>query len=341
MPETPDVAPILQTAFGFWSSKVLLSAIELSLFTRLGDRSMTATELGAELGLHPRGTYDFFDALVALGFLERDGDGPAAKYRNTAAGRLYLDRTSPRYVGGIMEMLNARLFRFWGDLTEALRSGKPQNEVKHGQKGMFEELYAEEARLEQFLNAMTGLSRLNFEAFAEKFDFARYETLCDVGGATGLLSIEVAKRHPHLACTSFDLPMVEPIAKKSIAAAGLTSRVRTAAGDFFNDPLPKADVVTMGMILHDWNLEKKRHLIRSAYEALPKGGAFVAIEALIDERRRENAFGLLMSLNMLIEFGDAFDYTAADFRTWCRDVGFERFDVIHLAGPSSAAIAYK
>jgi hypothetical protein len=246
MADSPDIAPILQTAFGFWSSKVLLSAVELSLFTRLGDRGLTGAELGTALGLHPRGTYDFFDALVATGFLERDGEGPSAKYRNTAAGRLYLDRTSPRYVGGIIEMLNARLFRFWGDLTDALRTGKPQNEVKHGQKGMFEELYAEQPRLEQFLNAMTGLSRINFEAFAEKFDFARYRTLCDVGGATGLLSIEVAKRHPNMACTSFDLPAVEPIARKSIAAAGLSSRVRTAAGDFFNDPLPKADVVTMG-----------------------------------------------------------------------------------------------
>ena len=188
-------------------------------------------------------------------------------------------------------MLNARLFKFWHDLPEALRSGKPQNEIKHGQKGMFEELYEELPRLEQFMGAMTGLSRINFEAFAEQFDFSAFKTLCDVGGATGLLSIEVAKRHPHLKCTSFDLPPVEPIARKHIAAAGLSGRIGTAAGDFFKDPLPKADLITMGMILHDWNLEKKMHLIRSAYEALPAGGALVAIEALIDDARRENAFG--------------------------------------------------
>jgi precorrin-6B methylase 2 len=188
---------------------------------------------------------------------------------------------------------------------------------------------------------MTGLSRINFEAFAQKFDFAPFQTMCDVGGATGLLSIEVAKRHRHLRCTSFDLPQVEPIARRSIAAAGLSERIGTASGDFFRDPLPKADLITMGMILHDWNLEKKQHLIRSAYAALPKGGALVAIESLIDDARRENAFGLLMSLNMLIEFGDAFDYSGADFRRWCGDAGFTRFDVIHLSGPSSAAVAYK
>src|SRR6185503_11099844 len=150
-----------------------------------------------------------------------------------------------------------------------------------------------------------------------------------------------ARKQPHLQCISFDLPAVEAIAKKHIAAAGLSGRIKTAAGDFFKDPLPKADLITMGMILHDWNLEKKMHLIRAAYDALPPGGAFVAIEALIDDARRENLFGLLMSLNMLIEFGDAFDYTGADFRKWCGEVGFQRFEVLHLAGPSSAAIAYK
>jgi hypothetical protein len=151
----------------------------------------------------------------------------------------------------------------------------------------------------------------------------------------------VAKRYPHLQCISFDLPPVEPIARKHIAAAGLASRIRTATGDFFADPLPKADVITMGMILHDWNLEKKKQLIRAAYEALPEGGALVAIESLIDDARRENAFGLLMSLNMLIELGDAFDYSGADFQSWCREAGFTRFEVIPLVGAYSAAVAFK
>src|SRR5437763_4117274 len=177
-----------------------------------------------------------------MGFLDRDGSGTAALYHTTPAGNLYLDRTSPRYVGGIMEMLNARLFKFWHDLPDALRTGKPQNELKHSQKPMFEELYSDPARLEQFLGAMTGLSRINFEAFAEKFDFSPFQTLCDVGGATGLLCIEVARRHPHLRCTSFDLPPVEPVARKHIAAAGLAGRVAMASGDFFTDPLPKADL---------------------------------------------------------------------------------------------------
>jgi len=340
-PKGTDPSQILQVGFGFWASKVLLTAVELDVFTTLAERPMTGKELGDRLGLHPRGIQDFFDALVALRFLERDGNGPEARYRNTENSAAYLDSNRPSYIGGILVMLNERLYRYWDDLGEALRTGRPQNEVKHSQKPLFEELYRDLPRLEQFMGAMTGLSLTNFRTFAERYDFSRYKTLCDVGGATGQLSILVAQRHPHMRCISFDLPVVEPIATKTIAAAGLQDRVKTAAGDFFADPLPAADVITMGMILHDWNLEKKQRLIAAAYRALPPGGAFVAIENLIDDERRENAFGLLMSLNMLIEFGDAFDFTGADFRRWCGEAGFKRFDVMHLAGPCSAAIAYK
>ncbi len=338
---TATPAAILQTAFSFWSSKILLTAVEFGVFTRLARSPMTGAELGRAAGMHPRGIADFFDALVAMGFLQRHGNGEDARYANTSDTARFLDEQSPSYIGGILVMLNARLFRFWNDLPEALRTGKPQNEVKHGEKGIFEALYREPARLEQFLDAMTGLSRMNFEAFARRFDWAPHRTLCDVGGATGLLCIEACKIAPHLQAISFDLPAVEPVAARHIAAAGLTGRVRAASGDFFTDPLPPADVITMGMILHDWNLEKKMMLLEKAYAALPPGGALVVIEALIDDERRTNAFGLQMSLNMLIEFGDAFDYSAADFEGWCRKVGFRRFRTMHLQGAHAAAIAWK
>lgn len=340
-PPTTDPSSILQVGFGFWSSKILLTAVKLGVFTILGDRALTGEELAYAMELHPRGIFDFFDALVALGFLDREGNGAEGRYRNTATTAQYLDSSQPGYIGGILEMCNDRLFRFWSDLEPALKTGKPQNEIKHSQKSMFEELYADSPRLEQFIGAMTGISRGNFQSFAAKFDFSNYATLCDVGGASGLLSQLVVQQNPHMRCISFDLPEVEPIARKSIERAGLSDRIQIVSGNFFTDSLPKADVITMGMILHDWNLEKKKHLIRLAYEALPENGAFVAIENLIDDERRENAFGLMMSLNMLIEFGDAFDFTGADFWQWCQEAGFRRYEVMHLAGPCSAAIAYK
>jgi hypothetical protein len=341
MKDQLDPSRIIQTATAFWASKVLLTAVELDLFTTLGDSAMTASQLGRQLGLHPRGTYDFFDALVALKFLEREKDGPEGLYRNTPETDAFLNKGSSTYIGGLPEMLNARLFGFWNDLGTALRTGQPQTEVKHHGKPVFEELYASEAKLGEFLAAMTGLQAANFRQLAEKFDFSRYKTVSDIGGALGLLSRIVGERHTRLTFNTFDLPPVAPHAQKHINAAGMSDRIRVVSGDFFKDDLPKADVVTMGNILHDWNLEKKKILIKKAYEALPADGAFIAIENVIDDARRENAFGLLMSLNMLIEFGDAFDYTGADFRSWCHEAGFKRFEFISLAGPSSAAVAYK
>jgi predicted O-methyltransferase YrrM len=334
-------ARILQTGFGFWPAKVLLTAVDFGVFTSLGGTSKTGPQLGKELNLHPRGIYDFLDTLVALGFLERDGRGPEGRYKNTDEAALFLDKNSDHYIGGILEMCNQRLYKFWSDLGPALQTGEPQNEVKHSQKPMFETLYEDLPKLEQFMGAMTGLSRSNFMALADKFDFSKYKTLCDVGGATGLLSILVAQKHPNIKCMSFDLPEVQPIAKKTIDRLGLSGRIEPIAGNFFTDKLPPADVVTMGMILHDWNLEKKKHLIRLAYDALPENGALIAVENIIDDERRENVFGLMMSLNMLIEFGDAFDFSGEDFWNWCKEAGFKRYEVIHLAGPCSAAIAYK
>jgi hypothetical protein len=338
--QSPGPSAILSVATAFWASKALLSAAELDLFTKLHDRALTGEALARELELHPRANPDFFDALAALGFLMREGDGPTARYRNTADCARFLDKASSEYIGGFVEMLNARLYGFWGNLTEALRTGKPQNERKNGGQGTFDAIYADPARLEQFLDAMTGISTPNIEALADRFDFSPYRTLCDVGGASGRLATIVARRHPHLHCITADLPAVTAIARKKIAAQGLSDRVEARELDFFAQPFPRADVITMGLILHDWNLDKRMQLIRCAYDALPAGGAYIVIELMIDDARRE-PFGLLSSLNMLIEFGDAFDYTAADFDRWSRSVGFRRTEKIPLNEVASAAVAYK
>jgi hypothetical protein len=334
-------ARIMEVGMEFWPARVLQTAIKLQLFSILGADGKTGSQLVSELGLHERSTPDFFDTLVALRFLEREGNGPSAKYHNTPETAAFLDKSSPQYIGGFMEMAHDRLYPFWGDLIEALRTGQPQNEIKRTGKAMFDELYSDPARLEQFMDAMAGISLPNFQALAEKIDFSQYNTLCDVGGAAATLSIAVSEKYPHLKCISADLPPACAVADKKIEEAGMDDRVSTQHLDFFTDPLPKADVIMMGMILHDWNLERKMHLVKAAYDALPEGGAFVVIENIIDDERRENAFGLMMSLNMLIEFGDAFDFTGADFDSWCREAGFKSTEVIHLNGPASAGIAYK
>lgn len=336
-----DPSHILQIGMGFLASKTLLSAVELDLFTHLGSSSLSGPEIAKRLGLHARGLFDFLDALVSLGVLERSGDGPEGRYGNTPQSAAFLNKKNPTYVGGILEMANARLYRFWGDLTTALKTGQPQNEMKSGGDSPFEAMYAEEQRLEQFLNAMQGVQTANFRALAAKVDLGAYETLLDIGGANAFLSTVMARKYPKLQCISFDLPQVAPIARRRIAELGLGERIKVMSGNFFTDVLPRADVITMGNILHDWDEEQKQALIAKAHAALNGEGLFIAIENVIDDARRTNTFGLLMSLTMLIEMPGGFDYTGAQFDRWCKAAGFKRTEVIPLAGPSSAAIAYK
>jgi O-methyltransferase domain/Dimerisation domain len=338
MQDQPNPAHILQTGLAFWASKTLLSAVELGVFTELARGGPEAFDsLAGRLKLHPRSARDFLDALVALGFLKRNGD----VYANTAETELFLDRNKPSYVGGILEMANHRLYPFWAHLTEALRTGAPQNESKSGEAGMFETLYADPARLREFLAAMTGVSHGANIAIAKNFPWANYRSYVDVGTAQGDLAAQIALANPHLQGMGFDLPPVGPIFTDYVTALGVSDRLRFSPGDFFKQELPKADVVLMGHILHDWDLPTKKLLIKKAYDALPKGGALIVYEAIIDDDRSQNAFGLLMSLNMLIETPGGFDYTGADCSAWMKEGGFATTRVEALVGSDSMVIGIK
>jgi hypothetical protein len=333
----PNPEHIMQVGLGFWASKVLLSAIEMGLFTELARHPEGGDVLQDRLGLHPRSSRDFLDALVALGFLERE-DGI---YRNTPSTDLFLDKQKPSYIGGVLEMANHRLYPFWGNLTEGLRTGQLQNEAKAGEMPFFEALYADPARLQQFLGAMTGLSHGANLAIAGQFPWQDHETFVDLGTAQGDLAVQIVLANDHLTGIGFDLPEVAPVFEDFIDQHGVSDRLRFVGGDFFADELPKADVVLMGHILHDWGLDEKRLLIGKAYDALPEGGALIVYESIIDDDRSENAFGLLMSLNMLIETEHGFDYTAADCVGWMTDAGFRTTRTEHLVGPDSMVIGLK
>jgi hypothetical protein len=327
---------IMTLGFGFWSSKTLLSAVELGVFTELATGALDGEALRQRLGLHARSARDFFDALVALGMLDRR-DG---LYTNTPETELFLDRAKPSYLGGLLEMMNARLYPFWGSLTEGLRTGDPQNEAKTG-GDLFEAIYTDQTLLRQFLGAVSALSMGAANAMAQKFPWQKYRTVIDVGGAQGAVPVQLARAHPHLTGGGFDLPPVGPVFEEYVAEAGLSERLRFYPGDFFADPLPTADVLIMGHILHDWDLERKRMLLAKAYEALPDGGSLIVYEAIIDDDRRQNAFGLLMSLNMLIETRGGFDYTGADCRGWMHEAGFRESYVEALVGPDSMVVGIK
>ena len=337
MHERPTPEKILQTGLAFWASKTLLSAIEMGLFSELAHGPQSFESLSGRLGLHARSARDFLDALVALGFLTRNG----GQYGNTTETDLFLDRKKPSYVGGILEMANHRLYPFWGHLTEALRTGAPQNEVKSGGAAIFEELYADPARLKQFLGAMTGISHGANMTIARAFPWKDYHTFVDVGTAQGDLAAQIALANPHLRGVGFDLPQVAPVFEEYVAGVGVAERLSFVDGDFFKHDIPKTEVVLMGHILHDWDLPTKKMLIKKAFDALPTGGALVVYEAIIDDDRSKNAFGLLMSLNMLIETPGGFDYTGADCAGWMKEAGFSATRVEPLVGPDSMVIGIK
>jgi hypothetical protein len=336
-------ADIMQVGMGFWPSKILLTAVQDELFTRLAQRKLSLTEIKDQLGWQctNRHAADFLDTLVALNFLNREGISDSSVYSNAEETDFFLDKTKPTYIGGILEMADHRLYRFWDNLADGLKTGLPQNEMKDGGENLFAQIYQSPAKLREFINAMTGVSVGNFMVLASRFDFSPYKTLCDIGGSGGMLSIQVARQNPHLECTSFDLPPVMPVATEMINHFGLDDKIKVSAGDFFKDEFPKADIITMSLILHDWSEENKKMLIGKAYDALPVGGALIVIENIIDNQRSQNVFGLAMSLNMLIETGEGFDFTLDDFSGWARGAGFKKVDLLPLAGPTSAAIAYK
>jgi hypothetical protein len=327
---------ILQLGTAFWEAKALLSAVELGLFTVLAEGPLDLQTLTKRLELHPRGAQDFFDALVSLRMLERQ-DG---RYANTPETDLFLDRKKSSYVGGMLEMANAQLYPVWESLTEGLRTGQPQSEAKYD-GNFFEPRYANPDNLRQFLSAMTGISLSEAQVIAKKFPWHKYRTFVDVGTAQGGCAVQIALAHEHLTGGGFDLPSVQPIFEEYLTAFGLQDRLRFFAGDFFNDDLPSADVLIMGHILHDWDLQEKQLLLNKAYKALPANGAAIVYEAIIDDDRCKNTFGLLMSMNMLLRTPSGFDYTGADCISWMQTAGFRQTYVESLTSLSSMVIGIK
>jgi precorrin-6B methylase 2 len=327
---------ILQLGLGFRAARTLLSAVELDLFTTLAERPLDAETLRERLGLHPRGARDFFDTLVALGLLERH----TGVYRNTHEALLYLDRSQATYVGGMLLFAGSRLYPAWNFLTRALRTGRPQSGITDGED-VFDAEYRDPSSMARYARAMSGASLAVARVLAQRFRWSGARTFIDIGAAEGTLSIEIAQAHPHLTGGGFDLPPMRPVFEANVQRHALTERLQFYAGDFFAEPLPAADVLVMGHILHDWNLQSKRELLAKAHAALPSGGALIVYDQMIDDDRAQNVAGLLMSLNMLVRTQGGFDYTRAECVTWMREAGFAEIRAESLCDPYSMIAGIK
>ena len=338
LPVEPAVAPdrLIEIAFAFRKSKAFLSAVELGLFTALSDGPLDHDVLVERLGLHGRGARDLFDALVALGLLDRGADG---RYANPPDCAAYLDARKPTFIGDLFEYLNARMYGTWGLLTPALRSGKPQSGPSAA--GGFAGFYADQPTAEIFLKGMTGGSRLAARALAAGFPWESYATFIDIGTAQGCVPVEIARRHAHLTGGGFDLPSLGSAFTRHVREHGLAARLRFHAGDFFRDPLPRADVVIMGRVLHDWDVATRKLLLGKAYAALPTDGVLIIHDTLIDEERRTHPHSLLASLNMLIQTDGGSEYTGKECTGWLHEIGFTQTRIMPLTGTQTAIIAIK
>lgn len=271
--------------------------------------------LAAEVGLHPRSSADFLDALVSLDVLDRDEDGT---YRNTAAADLFLDRNKPSYVGGILEMADARLFGFWNNLTDALKTGAPQNEVAHSGAPFFATLSQDPIAWRNFLNGMNGVSTPLMRRPGRRLRLDRTPPRRRPRRGPWRRARRRPAGQPGHHRSRLRTAPVRPVFEEFVAAHGLADRLAFHGGDFFSDPLPEADVYVMGQILHDWNLEQRRFLLDKAYAALPEGGTLIVYDAMIDDERRRNTYGLMLSLNMLIDTEGGSEYTVTDVTRWLR-----------------------
>jgi precorrin-6B methylase 2 len=334
--ETPSPRSILDIGCGYRASKVLLSAIELDVFTILSEQPLDATALAERIGIQDRGARDFFDALVALGLLTRDDEG---RYAATLETGFYLDRRKSTYIGSMFEQYNASEYGLWGSLTQALRTGPPQTGITATQH--FASLYADPERFRRFVKSMTGGTLLTAKAIAVQFRWQDYRTVIDIGTSEGCFPVEIALAHPHLSGGGFDLPELREMFEANVREHGLAGRLQFLAGDFFTMPLPSADVIVLGRILHNWNLDIKRMLLGKAYSALPEGGVLIVHETLIPEDRRSSAAGMLASLNMLLWTAGGYDFTGSQCAEWMKEAGFNEIRIEPLTTEQSMVIGKK
>ncbi len=319
--------PLMQIISGFWASKTLATAVELDLFTQLSGRGVDIHELRQLLEIDPRPAEMLLSGCASLGLLEKRGE----RYYNSPLSEEFLVRGKPYYFGGVITLLDRRLYLPWNRLPEAIKTNRAQ--TWGDQPGIFEAMSANPEEQRIFTEGMHSFSVQSGEAVAAAFDFLPYAHLLDVGGGSGAYCIEAARRYPHLRATVFDLPTALEIAREKIAEAGFSDRIKTHPGDFFNEALPKgADVVLLSMILHDWTPEKNWVILTRCFDALPSGGAVIVSELMMNDEKTGPVSAALMSLNMLIET-EGRNYTWAEYTQWLKEVGFREIQRLPVESP--------
>jgi acetylserotonin N-methyltransferase len=308
---------------------VALGVFDLVPATAADLASRTSTDLDALTRL--------LDACTALDLLVRDGH----VYRNQPVAAQYLRRDSPDTLTGYILYSDRILYPLWGNLVQAIREGTHRWEQTFGgRSGIFENLFADDQAKVTFLEGMHGMGLVSSPAVVAAFDLSRFTHLCDLGGATGHLAIEACRRYPGLRATVFDLPPVVPQARRFIDQSSLAGRVGVHPGDFFADPLPPADLYSLGRIVHDWSAPKIHALLAKIHQALPAGGGLLIAERILYPFKDGPLSGNLQSLNMLV-VTEGKERTAQEYEALLHEAGFAEFQARSTGRPLDAMLAIK
>ncbi len=336
-PTLPDPNPVLELLESFRRSKVMFTALVLGVFDRLARGPAPLKELARDLRCDSDALGRLLDACRCLGLLTWAGDS----YANTPMAAAYLTSDSPRRLTGYARYSDAVLWKLWAHLDDAIREGTHRWKQAYGIEGsIFASLFRTDADRREFLMGMHGQGLISSPLVVAAFDLSRYSRLCDLGGATGHLAVAACRRYPGLRAVVFDLPDVLPVARELIAADGMADRIELVGGDFFTDPLPEADLYSVGRILHDWSEEKVNLLLKRIYERLPAGGALLVAEKLLDDDRGGPPWAVLQSLNMLV-CTEGKERTLGEYEALLRKAGFARVEGRHSDAPLDAVLAVK
>jgi SAM-dependent methyltransferase len=324
-------AGILRLANSFCDAKALLTAVELGLFTTLHAGPASEQEIRERLGLHGRGLSDWLNLLVELNVLVAEG----GRYGNGEGADRFLVRGSESYIGGFLERSNNNLYPAWGKLSEALRTGQQQS------GSHFDHVVDNPKILGQFINSMDALTRVLGPQLIAAYDgWTDYHSVLDIGGCQGSLASQVVSANPHLAGAVFDLPQMAPFFEKNVADQGLTGKVTFHGGSFFTDPLPAADIVMLGHVLHDWDAQQRKFLVQKAYESVTPGGVLLVYDRMLD-RASSRVENLVISLDMLLVTDGGSEFTVGELRGHAEAAGFTSVEDRPLGEYDTLVVAHK
>ena len=337
MAELPNPAPVLDLIQAFRRSKAMFAAVSLRVFDRLEEVAADVKTLARELGADPDALERLLDSCVSLGLLKK-ADG---LYSNTPVADTYLTQSSPNTLSGYVLYSDRALYPLWGNLEAAIREGTNRWEQTFGGgASIFEHFFRTQEARRDFLSGMDGFGQLSSPAVVAAFDLGRFRRLVDLGGGTGHLALAACARYPQLEAAVFDLPGVIATAREYVGRGPSTSPLALIAGDFFTDPLPEADIFTLGRILHDWSEEKVGILLRKVWERLLSRGAVLIAEKLLDDDKTGPLPALMQSLSMLV-CTEGKERTLAEYTALLRRAGFTQIEAKVTSAPLDAILAVK